>query len=92
MYGDQFGEFLCGWLKGLKAIHLKKQNLTLINETVLNITYIAGRRQVKNNFRMKCSCLHFSLLKQMKSLVPSYNYMKWIKNLTKKIKLVITNR
>lgn len=33
---------------------------------------------------MKCSCLHFSLLKQMKSLVPSYNYMKWIKNLTKK--------
>ena len=68
MYGDQFGEFLCGWLKGLKAI-----------------TYIAGRRQVKNNFRMKCSCLHFSLLKQMKSLVPSYNYMKWIKNLTKKI-------
>ena len=34
---------------------------------------------------MKCSCLHFSLLKQMKSLVPSYNYMKWIKNLTKKL-------
>ena len=34
---------------------------------------------------MKCSCLHFSLLKQMESLVPSYNYMKWIKNLTKKL-------
>ena len=28
MYGDQFAELLCGWLKGLKAMHLKRQNLT----------------------------------------------------------------